>query len=237
MRARRAVRHALAAARENFFPGLLLQGCLLVFLGLYLWNEPTRRLLERVAQIKQEWGYAFALVSYLVAAALLPELLRIIFFQRGRVRRKNVTNFFGATPMWMFLGVTVDVLYRLQATWFGTASDFSTIVTKMAVDQFIYSPFFSAPVVVGWLAWRDAGFRPAALREIFAVDFALDRVFPIVVAGWCLWIPGVSFVYFMPSPLQLPTAVLIQIFWVLIITTLSERRAAPPPGDIPPAVS
>ena len=233
----RAVRHALAAARENFLPGLLLQACLLVFLALYLWNEPTRRMLERVAQIKQEWGYAFAVVSYLVAAALLPELLRIFFFQRARVRWKNVTNFLGAAPMWMFLGVTVDVLYRLQATWFGVESDLRTIAVKTAVDQFVYSPFFSAPLVVGWLAWRDAGFRPAALREIFTVDFALERVFPIVVAGWCLWIPGVSLVYFMPLPLQLPTAVLIQIFWVLIITTLSERKAAPPARDTPPVAS
>ncbi len=48
--------------------------------------------------------------------------------------------------------------------------------------------------------------------------------------------PGVSLVYFMPSPLQLPTAVTIQVFWVLIITTLSERKAAPPTADTPPGV-
>jgi hypothetical protein len=43
-------------------------------------------------------------------------------------------------------------------------------------------------------------------------------------------------VYFMPSALQLPVAVLIQTFWVLILTTVSERRpAAPVRGPAPSA--
>jgi len=232
-----AFRHAAAAARENFRPGLLLWACMLVFLGLYLWNEPTRLALEHVAEIKQRWGYAFAFVSYVIAAALMPELLRVFFFQRGRARWRNVTNFLGAAPMWGVVGLTVDLLYRSQAEWFGTGSDLGTIACKLAVDQFLYSPFFSVPVAVGWLHWRDENFRPAVLRKILTPDFYLDRVFPVTVAGWCVWIPGVSLVYFMPSALQLPTAVTIQVFWVLILTTLAQRKAAPPPADTPQALT
>jgi hypothetical protein len=236
MRLRHALTRAATAARENLLPGLLLQACMLVFLGLYLWNEPTRQFLEHVARIKLAWGYGFAIVSYVVAAALMPELLRIVFFQRGRPAWRNVTNFLGAAPMWAFIGVTVDMLYRGQAVWFGAGSDFRTIVCKLLVDQFVYSPLFSVPIIVSWLWWRDMGFRPAAARAIFTTDFVFEHIFPVMVAGWCVWIPGVSLVYFMPSPLQLPTAVTIQVFWVLIITTLSERKAAPPPADTPPGV-
>jgi len=46
------------------------------------------------------------------------------------------------------------------------------------------------------------------------------------VAGWCIWIPGVSLVYFMPSALQFPIAVLIQCFWVLIFTVINKPRLA-----------
>ncbi len=237
MKFRSAFRQAAAAARENIRPGLMLWACMLVFLGLYLWNEPTRRVLAHVAEIKLAWGYVFAFVSYVIAAALMPELLRIFFFQRGRARWRNVTNFLGAAPMWGFLGMTVDLLYRSQAVWFGTGSDLRTILCKLAVDQLLYSPFVSAPVVVSWLYWRDRGFRGSAAREIFTTDFAFERIFPIVVAGWCVWIPGVSLVYFMPSLLQLPTAVIIQVFWVLIITTLAERKAAPPTEHTPPAIT
>jgi hypothetical protein len=31
-------------------------------------------------------------------------------------------------------------------------------------------------------------------------------------------------------------AVTIQVFWVLIITTLSEKKSAPQPADTPPGV-
>jgi len=231
------VSRAAAAARENLFPGLLLQGCLLVFLGLYLWNEPTRHFLAHVARIKIDMGYGFAVISYVIAAALMPEILRIAFFQRGRPRWRNVTNFLGAAPMWAFVGVTVDMLYRGQAVWFGAGSDFRTIACKLLVDQFVYSPFFSVPIIVSWLWWRDSGYSRTAARAIFTVDFVFEHIFPVMVAGWCVWIPGVSLVYFMPSPLQLPTAVTIQVFWVLIITTLSERKAAPPPIDTPPGLT
>lgn len=237
MRLRNALSRAAGAARENLLPGLLLQACLLVFLGLYLWNEPTRHFLAHVARVKIEMGYGFAVISYIVAAALMPEILRVVFFQRGRPRWRNVSNFLGAAPMWAFIGVTVDMLYRGQVVWFGAGSDFRTIACKLMIDQFVYSPFFSAPVVVSWLYWRDEGYRMASARAIFTWDFVFEHIFPIIVAGWCVWIPGVSLVYFMPSPLQLPTAVTIQVFWVLIITTLSERKAAPPPIDTPPGLT
>jgi hypothetical protein len=198
---------------------------MLGFLGLYLWSDGMRHFLERVARLKQESGFAFGIVSYVIAASVLPEVLRVLFFQRGRVTWRNARNLFGSAPMWGAMGLLVDLLYRLQAVWFGGGSDFWTILSKVLVDQFLFSPFISVPLIVGWLEWRDAGFRPQALRGIFSLDFVGSRIFPIMVAGWCVWIPGVSLVYFMPSPLQLPVAVIIQIFWVLLITTLSERKA------------
>ena len=228
---RSALRRAGSAARANFLPGLLLQALMLGFLALYLWHEETRRSLAAVARFKQESGYAFAFVSYLAAAALLPELLRIAFFQQGRISRGNLWNFLTAAPFWGIMGMIVDLLYRLQTVWFGPGSDLATIVPKVAVDQFIFSPFISAPAIVGYLHWRDARFRVGALRETLRTDFFLTRVFPIIVAGWCIWIPGVSLVYFMPPPLQLPVAVLIQIFWVLILTTISERKVEPAPSS------
>jgi len=223
---RSALLRARDAVRENAIPGLFLQALMLGFLGLYLWNDGMRQFLERVARLKQESGFAFGILSYVIAAAVLPEVLRVLFFQRGRVTGKNVRNFLGAAPMWGAMGLVVDLLYRLQARWFGDGSDLWTILPKVLVDQFLFSPFISVPIIVGWLEWRDAGFRAGALRQIFSLEFVGSRMFPIMVAGWCVWIPGVSLVYFMPSPLQLPVAVIIQIFWVLLITTLSERKAA-----------
>jgi hypothetical protein len=46
--------------------------------------------------------------------------------------------------------------------------------------------------------------KHGAARAIFTVDFVFEHIFPVTVAGRCMWIPGMSLVYFMPSPLQLP---------------------------------
>jgi hypothetical protein len=224
MKFRTALRIAAQGAKANLLPGLLLQCLMVVFLALYVMHEGTREVLSQVANIKQEAGYTFALFSYIFSAALLPEILRIGFFQEGRPLWRNLWNFLTAAPAWGLMGMLVDAFYRAQVMWFGPGHDFQTILCKVLVDQFLFSPFFSNPVMVGYFAWRDAGFRRQAARQIFRRGFFLDRVFPVQVAGWCIWIPGVTVVYFMPSELQLPVASLIQCFWVLVFLFINRPR-------------
>lgn len=224
MRLHSALRHVARAARVNLLPGLLLQAVMLGFFALYAWNEPTRELLAHVADLKARTGMAFAFFSYVIAAAFLPELLRVLFFQRGRPTRTNVWNFLTAIPLWGSIGIIVDGFYGLQAQWFGSGREPHVLALKVLVDQFLYSPFVSVPLVVGYLAWRDRGYRFAALAEIATVEFFLERMLPVIVSGWFIWIPGVTLVYTMPPLLQLPVAVTIQVFAVLVIMTLCERR-------------
>ena len=223
MRFRSALRTALTAARTNILPGALLQALMLVFLSAYIAHEGTRQFLSEVARVKSEAGFLFAFVSYIVAAALLPELLRVAFFQGGRIQRRNVWLFLTAAPFWGAMGIVVDAFYRFQGQLFGSHVDAVTIVCKVLVDQFLFSPLIGVPSVTAWFFWRDSGFRRSAGKQIFCTSFLWDRIFPIQVAGWLIWIPGVTLVYFMPPLLQIPVAVLIQCFWVMILTTLGER--------------
>lgn len=224
MNFRDAFQKALAGAKANLLPGLLLQALMLVFFCLYISHEGTRHFLANVANIKREAGYQFAFVSYVIAAAFLPELLRVAFFQDGRATRANVWSFLTAAPFWGCIGILVDYFYRLQMTWFGAGDSLSTVLTKMVVDQFIFSPFLCLPLTLAYFIWRDAGFRIApAAREIFSLSFISDRAIPSQVAGWMIWIPGVCLVYFVHSELQIPVAALIQTFWVLVLTFTSRR--------------
>lgn len=224
MNLRSALKTAARAVRANILPGLLLQALMAVFLSLYVMHEGTRQFLANVADLKQESGYLFAFVCYVISAALLPELLRIGFFQHGRVTRWNVWNFLTAAPAWGMIGILVDFFYRCQAMWFGTGNDWQTILLKMLVDQFLYSPFIGTPLTIAYFAWRDGNFRFPALRAAIRPKVLAERVFLIQVAGWCIWIPGVCVVYFMPSELQIPVAVLIQAFWVLVFTLVNKNR-------------
>ena len=221
-RFRQSLRLAGAAAKANFLPGLLLQCLMLAFFSLYIAHEGTRHFLGEVARVKQEAGYGFSFLSYVVAGAVLPELLRVVFFQSGKPTRTNLWLLLTAAPLWGGLGMLVDLLYRLQAVWFGDGHDWFTLSRKVLVDQFLFSPFLAVPLIVGWFLLRDDEFRPSAFRKIFRADFVFEKVFPVVVAAWCVWIPGVILVYSMPPLLQIPVAVFIQVFWVLLFTTMED---------------
>jgi len=229
MNLREVFRTALAAARANLLPGLLLQCLMAVFLSAYISHEGTRRFLAEVATFKREAGYSFAFVSYVLSAALLPELLRIAFFQSGRPSRTNLWNFLTAAPAWGAMGVVVDAFYRCQNAWFGTGNGWEILLPKIFVDQFLFSPFFSNPLMIAYFLWRDAQFSRTARGHIFCTSFLREKLLPVQVAGWCIWIPGVALVYFMHPLLQLPVAVLIQCFWVLIFTTLGSEKTEPKP--------
>lgn len=222
---RDSLRLAAQSARTNFLPGLFLQGVLLVFLLLYLTHGGTQRVLASVAETKEQSGFAFAFLSYVFVGALLPEILRIGLFQKWKPTSKNWWSFLTAVPLWGMVGILVDVLYRAQNLWFGTGNDWQTLALKVLVDQAVFSPFLCNSVIVGYFIWRDSGFKSSAWREIFHRDFVWERLFPVQVAAWCVWIPGVTLVYFMPPLLELPVAALIQCFWVLLFTTVNHRIA------------
>lgn len=212
-----------AAIRANILPGLLLQGLMAAFLAAYLTHDGTRRFLATVATTKEQSGLAFAFFSYVGAAALLPEILRILIFQAGRFRRVNAVNFLRAAPAWGVMGMIVDLFYRQQAAWFGDAATWPSIVPKVLVDQLLFSPLFSNPVMVAYFALCAGGFRAGVWQRVLRPAFYLEEVVPVMVAGWMIWIPGVTLVYAMPAALQIPVAVLIQCFWVLVFTTVGSR--------------
>lgn len=225
MTLRNALLVGLRAARANFLPGLLLQGVMACVLALYLFHDGSRAFFQMVGESRQELGAVFALVTYTFSGALLPEIMRVLLFQRGRMTAANLKSFLTMAPLWIFMGSMVDVFYSAQNGWFGTGNDFATVATKVLVDQILYSPLFATPVITGYFTIRAGGFGLEAFASVFRRQFLTETLLPVQLASWMIWFPGVTFVYIMPPPLQLPFAVLVHTFWVLILTTISEREA------------
>jgi len=183
MTLREAVASGLRAARVNLLPGLFLQALMLCFIAAYLLHDGTAALLAKVGEIKQEIGYAFAFMTYMISGALLPELLKIIFFQRGCPNLANLRSFATAGPFLGFMGMTVDFFYRCQNTWFGTGNDWQTLAIKVLVDQLLYSPFIANLCSTAFFTLQAGQFSRATAASLFTLDFITANVLPGPSAG------------------------------------------------------
>lgn len=215
----------LRAARANLVPGLMVQSLMLVILLAYYFFPPMGEMLNSLAETKSRWSYGYSAVNALIAGALIPEVMRIAVFQRGRISRANGSNLLFTIPFWCVMGTVVDFFYRCQAVWFGDETVFLVVAKKVMVDQILYTPLFAAPLTSWLYDWKNRGFAIEGIGGFFTRSYYLETVVPTLFAGWGVWIPIVSILYSLPSELQIPLFGLALSLWVMLYTWMSEHRA------------
>lgn len=216
----------LRAARANLVPGVLVQAVMIATVLAYFHAPSTREIFDYLGSQKERWGYLYSAVSAILAGAVIPEVLRIAVFQKGRPMRRNLDNLIFTICYWGVSGMQVDLLYRLQAEWFGTAGDFDTVIKKVLVDQFLFCPLLAAPQAAFLYDWKQLGFGRQHLRGFFSVSFYRSAVVPTLFATWGVWIPIVAALYSLPPLLQIPLFSLALSLWVMLFTWMSEQRTA-----------
>lgn len=216
-----ALHQVRAAVLANVKPGLVLWCGLVLLLIVYAWSPAVQAGLTQWGLLKQAWGYPFAFVSYALFAVLVPEVLAFAVL-RQPVSPTVWWDMAYATLVFGLIGISVDMLYALQASMFGNGNDAPTIVKKMLFDQFVYSPVSNFLMVAAFV-WKDEGLRASTLKWFASTDFLSQHYLPVLIAVWCVWIPGVLVIYFMPTALQFPVASLILSFWILIFKFMRKR--------------
>jgi len=214
----------LRATRANLIPGLILQALMLALLLGYHFHPATTAWLDRLADVKLRWGFGYSALSAIIAGALVPELMRVLVFQKGRARRENFANLLFTIPFWCGMGMLVDVFYRTQALVFGAEPTFQVVVVKVLCDQLLYSPFVATPLTCWLYDWKLAGYRFDGARRWFSAAYARDVMLPVIFANWGVWIPVVAILYSLPGTLQIPLFGLALSLWVMLLTWMSERR-------------
>lgn len=215
----------VTAVRTNFVPGLILQIlALAVLLGYYYWT-PAGVFFNHVAEIKLRYGFRFSVVSMALFGGILPYLLE--GFQKGSKRRFKFSHFVFFTVFWGIKGAEVDAFYRVQALVFGDNTRLTTIICKVAVDQFGYTPLWALTTISLAYLWKDGGFAWSALKPELHRGFYRQRVLPVLVPTWTIWIPAVAIVYCLKLPLQLPIQNIVQCLWVLIFVVVARESGTP----------
>ena len=213
----------LRAARANIVPGLIVQAVAVILVGAYYFYPPARGGFEQLALLKQRWGFAFSAISGILAGAVLPEILTVLVFQRGRVKRENWERMLFAACYWGSQSMVVDAFYRLQAELFGPQVDWPTVAKKVFVDQFVYTAFYASPMTMACFEWRNNHYRFEGMSRVLTWRFFKNVVFPATVANWGVWIPVVCLVYVLPPLLQLPLFSLTLTFWSMLILWMTRR--------------
>ena len=224
------------AAKANAVPGFILQGAMLAVLIGYYVSPRFADLLNRLALYKAEYGLVFVVVSAAVAGAVLPEIFVIVFFQRGRFRRENLRNLAFTVPTWGIDGILVDLMYRLNATWFGDVTTIWVVTAKIVVDQLGYNPFFAAPAEVLVYEWKNEGFSWKSVRRVFTWGHYRDKIVPTLFATWAVWGPLMAIIYSLPYALQFPLFSIALTFWVLLLIYMTNRFAGKIDGAAPPVL-
>ena len=211
------------AVKANLLPGVVLWSGLVVLLTAFAWSPAVQAGLGQWGTVKLAWGYPFAFASYVVFAVLVPETLSHGVLKQPWARTA-VADMLYAAVVFGFIGISVDMLYGVQVQLFGGGNDGPTIVKKMLFDQFVYSPVSNYVTLVAF-AWRDGGFTFNTLKRLASADYLRSHYLPMLIAVWCVWIPGVLVIYFMPTALQFPVASLILSFWVLIFKFMRRGKS------------
>ncbi len=216
------VKQGLRAARVNLGPGLILQVmAILIVVGFYYWPD-FRALLERVADLKTEYGFVFSMISTTVFAALIPTLV-----QQCRPAWRHMAPLRHLPYMlgvWAFKGLEIDLLYRAQGWMFGNDASPFTIACKTFFDMFIYCPLIAVPGMVLIYLFKDSGFSISATRRNLGEQWYRRRAWPLMIANWGVWLPAVVCIYALPAPLQLPIQNVVLCMWCLMLLFITNPQ-------------
>lgn len=215
----------IRAARANFVPALIVQSIMLTLVLCYYFYPPTTSWLNHLAELKERWGYGYSAAASVIAGGFVPEIMRVLYFQKGKILRVNFSNLLFTVPFWGCTGMIVDLFYRSQAQWFGVEVTFGVVFTKVLVDQLIFNPIWAGPSGAWCYDWKNSGYSFKNLGRFLTWKYYRDVIVPILFATWGVWIPIVTILYSLPSLLQIPLFALALAMWVILYTWISEARS------------
>ena len=219
-----SIQHTIRLAlKQNLKPGLVLQAFALAILLLYFFVPESKPVFNWFGELKAQQGYVYSFVSTALFGGLIPFLY--LWLSKSLSGKRILPLLVFYILFWGVKGMEVDFFYRLQADWFGTEGDWQTVLTKMAVDQFLYSALWAAPSITLVYLWMESGWSLTRWRTALNKTFFYVKIPTVILSNWLVWIPAVSVVYAMPSELQIPLFNLVLCFWVLLLAVLSNVKA------------
>lgn len=220
----------LRSARANLVPGLVLQAFALAVVLGYYFHGSTRAGLGWLADLRNETGLLFGLVSTGLFGGLLP----LLYLKAAPATRARVSWAQGLvlTAFWAYKGVEIGLWYAFMAWSIGDSASVRTVATKSLLDQFIYCPLWAIPTTAMIYLWCKTGFDARVIADdLRAPRWYARRVLPMLYANMGVWLPLVCIIYALPTPLQLPMQNIVLCFFTLMLAHMSHRESVRRTGE------
>lgn len=212
----------IAALKKNLLPGLVLQLFAASILLIYFFVPASKPVFILFGELKRTYGFGYSFIATALFGGLVPFLYLLL--TKSLTPNRNIVGLLVFyVVFWGLKGMEVDFFYRLQADWFGTGNDVKTIVTKMAVDQFLYSALWAAPSITVVYLWMESNWNVTEAKQALTKEFFCVKIPTVILSNWLVWIPAVCVVYAMPAELQIPLFNLVLCFWVLLLAVLNKK--------------
>lgn len=213
-------------ARENLIPGLVIIFFAALLVASYYTFASLRGALEGLQSLRNSWGLGFSMLTSAIGAGVLPGLYLMAVGKNPRDSR-GFLNIFFTCLVWATNMIWVDNFYNFQDWFWGPSATFGIVISKMLLDQFVFTAFLSIHHVGIGFRLRDLNYDFKALGRALKDDWVIKVTIPMLVNCWLTWIPGTLVVYSLPLPLQIPLMVLIQFFFALEMAFVSSKMTDP----------
>lgn len=215
----------LEALRRYWRAFLLIQSAALAVVLAYFFLPGVAGILDTLGALKTRGGVAASALVSALAGGLLPELAKLLTgIKESRHRWLKDTTF--NLVFFALSGIAVHYFYAYQAVLFGEGKDPATLAKKVALDQLGFTVFWATPF--GLTAFALHRHRYNLIRawpDIHPWRIAVKAP-SLILTTWAFWVPMVTMVYALPTPLQFPLFACALAAWSLLLVFIATPPSA-----------
>lgn len=179
---------------------------------------------DSFGEFKARLGIFFAMITMPISSGIIPEIMKTVTgvdktFTAHRFRTIGFHLF-----IFSIFGAMADGFYRLMAIWPGQSNDVATVVTKVVIDQFIYTPIIGVPYLALWYTFRSTGYSFSRTRRMLGKRWYMNDVATLLLPCWSFWIPMCSLMYVLPTSLTYLFSVTANAAIVTILIAVIGRK-------------
>ncbi len=211
--------------------GLQVAGLAVVI--AYYASANMRAFCEVLADYKQRGGLPLAAVVQAFCCGVLPEIAKYVFnIDRVLDRQRWRTLAFNCF-LYAWLGVVCDTFYTFLGNWLGSGVDVRTIASKVAIDQFVFTPFLSLWMIALAYTFRQYRYNFLSTMAVLGPHWYVTRVIILLLPCWAFWIPMTSLMYALPPSLTFIFGALASAASALIMNAVAAESSAGKTTDKP----